>query len=338
MAEEISARFLKSSRVTTGVPTSIEIDPWLSSIVPAGITKPFAWRALTIDCCESPFAASTSVFNSRFTRFSLTPAIFTSRTPFTCENNGTATSLSVCANFSLLPSLAETPKAIIGTESKLPERTLGSTSEGSELFIFASVAARSSATLALVVPYSNSTRTIEILLCEVEVEFIKPSIWRTASSITRLTWLSTTSGEAPGYAVTMAACGTSNEGMSSCFKDPSEMNPNTAVMIVISATTDRLATLSLARRNTRTSFRDTYRLAASKHALFQPKEHPAVSQVLVLSDGFFALSVCRNDASHSRNHNRKHDNQQRGVAADFRSPFNVLSAIDKWQFIHMHRV
>ena len=131
-------------------------------------------------------------------RFSLIPAMFISLTPFTCENSGTATSLNVWAIAALLPSFAEIPRAIIGTESKLPESTFGSTSAGSELLILAMVAARSSATFAVVVPYSNSTRTIEMLLCEVDVELINPSICLTASSMTWLTCVSTTSGDAPG--------------------------------------------------------------------------------------------------------------------------------------------
>ncbi|CAB4621161.1 unannotated protein [freshwater metagenome] len=38
----ISGNFLKSAIEDTGVPTSIEIEPFLSSRDPAGITKPFA--------------------------------------------------------------------------------------------------------------------------------------------------------------------------------------------------------------------------------------------------------------------------------------------------------
>jgi hypothetical protein len=39
--------------------------------------------------------------------------------------------------------------------------------------------------------------------------------------------------------------------MSSCFKEPREINPKTAVITVISATTDLLATLSFAKPNKR---------------------------------------------------------------------------------------
>ena len=41
--------------------------------------------------------------------------------------------------------------------------------------------------------------------------------------------------------VTMEACGTSKEGSSSCFRDPSEMRPATVKIMVKSPTTERLA-------------------------------------------------------------------------------------------------
>ena len=45
----ISGMFLKSSSELTGVPTSTEMLPLPSSIVPAGTTNPFACRAETTD-------------------------------------------------------------------------------------------------------------------------------------------------------------------------------------------------------------------------------------------------------------------------------------------------
>ena len=43
----------------------------------------------------------------------------------------------------------------------------------------------------------------------------------------------------------MAACGVSNEGMSSCLSEPRVTNPKIAMMAVARATTERLARLNL---------------------------------------------------------------------------------------------
>ena len=47
--EPISGRFLKSSSELTGVPTSTEMVPFLSSMVPAGTTNPLAYVHALLD-------------------------------------------------------------------------------------------------------------------------------------------------------------------------------------------------------------------------------------------------------------------------------------------------
>jgi hypothetical protein len=64
-------------------------------------------------------------------RFSVTPATVTSRTPLIDEKSGLATSSSVLPNASLFPLFADTPRAMIGTESNDPLSTLALASAGS---------------------------------------------------------------------------------------------------------------------------------------------------------------------------------------------------------------
>ncbi|CAB4541582.1 unannotated protein [freshwater metagenome] len=179
-------------------------------------------------------------------RFTFIPVTLTPRTPSIEPNTLGATSSRSGPSFSL--SSLETPIEIIGTESKEPATTLALASFGSELSTAAIAAARFSFTLADVVPYSNSTRTMERLFCEVEVVVTRPSKVRTCSSTFWLTCLSITSAEAPGYEVIMAAWGVSKDGSNSCFNPPRERAPKAITMIVASATTDRLARLSFAKR------------------------------------------------------------------------------------------
>ena len=185
----------------------------------------------------------------RFTRFSTTPETVTSRTPLMPENSALATSAKIFSSSSLLPVSDETPSTMIGTVSNEPLSTRAEAWSGR--FTEASAAFSFSVTLAVLVPYSNSTRTREMLLREVVVEETKPSRARTAVSIGWLTCLSMTSGDAPMKVVTIAACGVSMLGISSCLSEPRETKPKTAIMAVIRATTERLARLSLAKRCTK---------------------------------------------------------------------------------------
>jgi hypothetical protein len=107
---------------------------------------------------------------------------------------------------------------------------------------------RSSA-VSVVVPNSKDTLRTDSPVVEVAVVDSSPSRPITAFSITDDTCESTTSGEAPGYEVTMAADGISIDGINSCFKEPTERKPKAATMTVMRATTARLARESLERIN-----------------------------------------------------------------------------------------
>jgi hypothetical protein len=72
---------------------------------------------------------------------------------------------------------------------------------------------------------------------------------RTSSSIREDTWASIISGEAPGYGVTIDACGTSNDGNNSCFKEVKESNPEATIRTVKRPTTERLASDAVASLN-----------------------------------------------------------------------------------------
>ncbi len=62
------------------------------------------------------------------------------------------------------------------------------------------------------------------------------------------TSVSTTAGDAPGYAVTTASCGNDTDGMSSSLSVVSAMPPNTPMTIVMSAISARLRRLKTERR------------------------------------------------------------------------------------------
>jgi hypothetical protein len=110
-----------------------------------------------------------------------------------------------------------------------------------------------SSTSAVVVPKSNSTRTTDRFALEVDLTVIKLSRVLTWSSITEEIWASTISGEAPGYAVTIDACGTSKEGRSSCFSAVADSRPAPITKTVSKPTTERLASEAVASLNKRKS-------------------------------------------------------------------------------------
>ena len=147
---EISGRSLKALSDSTVVPTSTEMFPLPSVSVPAGITKPFDCKAVTMFCCVSPLAVRTLCLSSRFTRFSVMPLTATSRTPGTPERIGVATSAKILPSASL--SSEATPRAMIGTLSNEPDRICASASSGSTPLRVASAAFRSSVTAADLVP------------------------------------------------------------------------------------------------------------------------------------------------------------------------------------------
>ena len=177
-----------------------------------------------------------------------------SRIPSTCSKSEGAISSSFFPILSLLPLLSATARTIIGTESKLPEITRGEASLGSKSETSLSAAFSLSVTASVVVPYSNDTRRTERPVVEVTVVDSIPSRPNTTCSRGEETWLSTTSGDAPGYEVTTAAEGISIEGISSCFRPPTEMNPNAATMTVTRATTERFLSESLEIRYKTTSY------------------------------------------------------------------------------------
>src|SRR5512135_666855 len=72
----------------------------------------------------------------------------------------------------------------------------------------------------------NSTTTVETLSREAEVTCLTPEIGLTASSIRFVTSLSTVSGEAPGYFVTMERMGISTSGNMSTARRRYEKMPS----------------------------------------------------------------------------------------------------------------
>ena len=87
---------------------------------------------------------------------------------------------------------------MIGTESKLPEITLGLASLGSCASTEAIAEFKRSIAVSVVVPNWNETLRTDSPVVEVAVVDSRPSRPITAFSITEETWESTTSGDAPG--------------------------------------------------------------------------------------------------------------------------------------------
>jgi hypothetical protein len=92
----------------------------------------------------------------------------------------------------------ETPRAIIGTESKLPESTRGVTSFGNSDEVELMAAFRRSVASAAVVPKTNDTRITESPVEDVTVVESRPSRLIIEFSSGLETRSSTTSGLAPG--------------------------------------------------------------------------------------------------------------------------------------------
>jgi hypothetical protein len=90
---------------------------------------------------------------------------------------------------------------------------------------------------------------VEMEFRDVAEEDSRPSTAVRAPSSGSLTCLSTTSGDAPGNAVITVICGNSSDGMSSCFRDPMEITPKTAMNTVIRAMSARLERENLAKRS-----------------------------------------------------------------------------------------
>ena len=149
----------------------------------------------------------------------------------------------------LSPLSEATLRTTTGIVPKPPLMTRAEAFAGKVAFTESKALLRESVTFAVLVPKSNVTRTVEIEDWLVEEVVVTPSRLSTAPSITRDTCESMTSGDAPGYEVTIAACGNSNEGKSSCLSWPTATNPKTASIAVIRATTDLLAKDTLERRN-----------------------------------------------------------------------------------------
>ena len=188
----------KSSIVSTAEPTCTAIDPLVSVIEPTGSTRPLAVIAVTMSRCVRPLAASAAWSRVRFTLFSLAPETAMSRMPSTCSKRVGATSSSFLPIRSLFPLLSETAKTMIGTESKLPEITLGDASDGNRSDASFRAVLSLSETASVVVPYSKETLRTERPVVEVTVVDSMPSRPRTICSSGVETWLSTTSGDAPG--------------------------------------------------------------------------------------------------------------------------------------------
>src|SRR4051794_11206345 len=137
-----------------------------------------------------------------------------------------------------------------GRSSKLNETTFGATLSGSWLLmrliawvIFCSAVVRS-------VPYVNDAWMIEAFVVLVALVVTSPGMPWMADSIGLETSLLTTSGEAPGYVVTIESCGNSIEGMSSCLRLVSAIPPKTAATIVMRAMSARFLRLRMARFDT----------------------------------------------------------------------------------------
>ena len=165
--------------------------------------------------------------------------------PSTCWKTEGAILSSSALRLSLSPLFAEIARTMIGTESKLPEITCGFTSEGSKASTALIALLSLSVASEVLVPNSNDTLSTDNPVDEVTLVDSRPSSPITAFSMITETWLSTTSGDAPAYEVTIAADGISIDGISSCFRFPTDSRPNTPIIKVISATTARFASESL---------------------------------------------------------------------------------------------
>ena len=131
-------------------------------------------------------------------RFSLAPETATSRMPSTFWKRVGAISSNFLPIRSLSPLLSLIAKTMIGTESKLPEMIRGSASLGSSPSRSESTPFSFSVAWSEVVPKAKETRSTESPVVEVTVVDSTPSKPMTACSIGEETWLSTTSGDAPG--------------------------------------------------------------------------------------------------------------------------------------------
>ena len=98
----------------------------------------------------------------------------------------------------LSPELEATLSTITGMFPSPPLITRAVAPVGSVAFTESRAVFRDSVTFAEVIPKSKVTRTVERLLWLVEEVVVTPSSVSTEDSITRLTWESITSGDAPG--------------------------------------------------------------------------------------------------------------------------------------------
>ncbi len=96
----------------------------------------------------------------------------------------------------------------------------------------------------------SCTVVVDTDVADVEVTDSTSSTDDSACSIGSVSCCSTSSGDEPGSTATTTAVGICRDGMSSCLREPRLNQPNTAMATVTSATTERLARDSRARRDT----------------------------------------------------------------------------------------
>jgi hypothetical protein len=213
---------------------------------PAGMVTPLACNAVPIAVGETPAVASRAGLGMITTCWSRAPVTSTVRTPSMDSSSGTTVSVSwsASARSSPLPAAASTTA---GRSSVLPASTCGSTPSGnwirfSAVCILLTASSRS-------VPNSYSTPRVALPSWDVEVTLVSPAMPWMLFSIGSATCSSMTSGPAPGYGAMMKAAGNSSEGRSCCFSDGTAYTPNAVITIAMSATSPRLARLSLARND-----------------------------------------------------------------------------------------
>ncbi len=214
---------------------------------PAGRSEPFASSASRIAWFVRPAACTSAGSGVMTTRCPTVPSRLASRTPASLRMSASVERSSAAVRSCGLRSLV-TAIWITGRSSMLPAITTGSIPSGSvvrirlmDWSIFCSAVARS-------VPYVNDAEMTEESVREVAVEDSRPGTAWIARSMGVDTSVSTTAGDAPGYAVTTASCGNDTDGMSSCLSVVSAMPPNTPMTIVMSAISARLRRLKTERR------------------------------------------------------------------------------------------
>ncbi len=243
-----SGSALMASRESTGLPICRDRVLPCSWTVPTGTRAPLFARASRMAVIPAPAAARSSCRGRISMCWVAPPVTSAPRTPSIFCSRGTL-SRSRSALSSLRDLSEETARNTMGKSLMLPAMAWGWTSSGRDRLALEMALSIWFRARSRFEPYVNTRLIWDTPLREVEDVDSRPSTPFRAVSSGPLTCLSTTSGEAPGMAVSTVICGNSIDGMSSCFSDVMVSTPKTEAKTVISAIRARFASERCASRN-----------------------------------------------------------------------------------------